>query len=427
MHHKSSNAAALSERDGLLAEVSRCVRCARCKEVCPAYRATRDERKVARGRLMVLERMLSGKLAPSDGVREVLDACLKCHQCAAICPVGIDTVGLFRRGQALVPRRGLRSLLTRLVFRLIVPRRGLYNFFMRAMRLLQKFMPGTGSGLRHLPLAFEGRRKVPQLARKPALKVLPEASGSGPRVALFLGCLQNYVFARTADNAVEMLKKAGYEVVVPRKQVCCGLAALYLGDDGAAAALARRNAAVFRGARPRYIVTACATCATMLKKEYPGLLGPDWAAGARVMEICEFLSERGYEPEGRGGPVAYHDPCHMRHAQGVVEEPRRLLRAVAELREPGEEGRCCGGGGTFSIFHYGLSREIGATQARLLEETGAKTVATTCPGCMVQLTDILEQGIEVCHVIDYLAEAGERSNEAEGRDFVAAVSSATAS
>jgi glycolate oxidase iron-sulfur subunit len=288
-------------------------------------------------------------------------------------------------------------------------------------------LPGTRTGLRHLPLVFEGRRKVPDLARKPALKVLPEVSGSGPRVALFLGCLQNYVFVPTARNAVKLLTEAGFEVVVPPKQVCCGLAALYLGDGRAAGALAERNAAVFSGARPEYVVTACATCATMLKNEYPTLLGHDWPAGAQVMEICEFLSQQGYEPRGGTEPVSYHEACHLRHAQGVVEEPRRLLGAAAELREAGEGGRCCGGGGTFSIFHYELSRQIGATQARLLEETGARTVATTCPGCMVQLGDILGQGIEVCHVIDYLAGAGRHGNEAGREDFVAAVPSAAAS
>jgi glycolate oxidase iron-sulfur subunit len=298
---------------------------------------------------------------------------------------------------------------------------------MRSLRFLQRFVPAVRTGLRHLPFVFEGRRKVPELARKPALRSLPETSGSGPRVALFLGCLQNYVFAGTAENAAGVLKKAGFEVIVPQRQVCCGLAALYLGDRRAAIRLAKRNAAVFSEVRPRYIVTACATCATMLKNEYPELLGPEWPAGAQVMEICEFLAGQGFVPKGRADAVAYHDPCHMRHAQGVVEEPRRLLSAVAEVREAGEGGRCCGGGGTFSIFHYDLSREIGATQARLLEETGARTVTTTCPGCMVQLSDILEQGIEVCHVIDYLVRAGRSENEAGEGDFVAAVPAAAAS
>ena len=423
----SPDTAALSERSELLAEVSRCVRCARCKEVCPAYRATHDERKVARGRLMVLERMLSGKLASSAGVRDVLEACLKCHQCADICPVGIDTVGLFCRGQTHVPRLGLRSLLTKLVFRWIVPRRWLYNLFMRTVRLFQRFIPGARAGLRHLPLLFEGKRKVPELAQEPALEILPEVSGSGPRVALFLGCLENYVFAGTAGNAVEMLKKAGYEVVVPRKQACCGLAALYLGDRKAAIHLAKRNADALSETRASHVVTACATCATMLKNEYPNLLGPDWATGTHVMEICEFLSAHGYVPEGRGEAVAYHDPCHMRCAQGIVEEPRRLLGTVTEVREVGEGGRCCGGGGTFSILHYELSREIGATQAKLLKESGAGTVVTTCPGCMIQLNDILEQGIDVCHVIDYLAGVERRTNEAGEGDFLAAVPAGAAS
>ncbi len=407
------------EKPELLTEVNRCVRCARCKEVCPAYRATHDERKVARGRLMVLSQMLSGELAPSPGVREVLDACLKCHQCADICPVGIDTVRLFCQGRSLLPGPGMRSFLTRLVFRLILPHRRLYDLFMRLARWGQKLMPRRAGGLRHLPLMFEGRRSVPELAKRPALSVLSERTGRGPRVAFYVGCLLNYVYADTASNAHKLLKQAGCEVIVPQAQLCCGLAALYAGDTKAARRLATHNASVFSECEAEYVVTACATCATMLKQEYPLMLGPGWAGGAQVMEITEFLTARGYRPQGRGTPVTYHDPCHMRFAQHVVEQPRRVLSAVAQVREPAEAGRCCGGGGTFSIYHYGLSREIGQAQAKQLKDTGAQTVATTCPGCMLQLADMLGGDMEVCHVVDFVARAISSGNRIERGDFLA--------
>jgi glycolate oxidase iron-sulfur subunit len=313
----------------------------------------------------------------------------------------------------------MRSLLTRLVFRLIVPHRRLYNLLVRLARWAQKLMPRRGGGLRHMPLVFEGKRGIPELAKRPALSQLPESSGSGPRVAFFLGCLLNYAYPATASNAVKLLTRAGFEVVVPPGQVCCGLAALYMGDSKAAEKLARRNAAVFSRSGAEYVVTACATCATMIKQEYPRVLGSGWAGGAKVMEICEFLGTCGYKPQGRAEPVTYHDPCHMRFAQHVVREPRDLLSAVAELREPSEAGRCCGAGGTFSIFHYELSREIGQKEAKLLKDTGVKTVATACPGCIIQLADILGSDMQVCHVVDFIVRAGEQGNYVKQDDFVA--------
>ena len=253
---------------------------------------------------------------PSEAdLREILDACLKCHQCAEICPVGIETVQVLRRGRALLKGPGMRSFLTKLIFRLILPRRRLYNMLMRLARWAQKLTPGRPGSLRHLPLVFEGRRNVPCLARRPALPALPRRSGEGTRVAFFTGCLLNYVYPGTAANALRLLVESGCEVLVPQEQLCCGLAALYTGDEKAAVRLARRNAVIFSSCEPEYVVTACATCATMLKQEYPRIAGTDWSAGARVMEITEFLALRGFVPDkregirGEGGHelVALHD------------------------------------------------------------------------------------------------------------------------
>ena len=159
----------------------------------------------------------------------------------------------------------------------------------------------------------------------------------------------------------------------------------------------------------------CASCRTKACCS-----GKDCFGEAQVMEICELLAAKGYKPKGLAGPVTYHDPCHLRFAQGITEQPRQLLSAVGELREPEEPGRCCGGGGTFSIFHYDLSREIGAARAGMLKKTGAKIVATACPGCMAQLADMLDEEMEVCHVVDFIVKSGTDGNCVAQGDFVAA-------
>jgi len=368
---------------------------------------------------MVLSRMLSGELEPSAGVREVLDVCLKCHQCADICPRGIDTVGIFLEGRSRLRGAKLNSRLTRLVFRLLLPRRWFYNLFMKIARWMQKILPKREGGLRHLPLIFEGKRNLPAIARKSALLQLPEETGKGPRVAFFTGCLQNYVYPETARNACKLIESAGCSVVVPKKQLCCGLAARYIGDKKTSERLARENVRVFSECGVEYVVTACATCATMLKKEYPAMPDSQWPAGLKVMELSEFLSFRGFKPKGSAGPVTYHDPCHMRYAQNVTEEPRKLLSAVAEVREPSEPGRCCGGGGTFSLFQYELSRKIGKKRVELLDETQAETVVTACPGCILQISDLLEGGMKIKHLADFLVEAAGDKNHIRSEGFVA--------
>jgi len=405
----------------IISELARCVKCGQCKSVCPVYRVTGREEFLARGKLVLCQSLLQGKLSPSRELGAILDSCMKCYQCVADCPTGIHPVHLILDVRRRLPGNGLKAVLTRFLMRTIIPHRQRYNLFMRAMSLAQKLLPRLKGATRHLPLVFEKGMAIPELAGRTALRILPERTGSGSkRVGLFLGCLINYVYPKIATAAVKLLEMTGHTVIVPRDQVCCGIPALYLGDVAAFARLRSKNIRSFHRLGLDAVVTACASCATSLKEEYPRAsvqksesaqgaqeVGP---LGAPVYEISEFLADFPFSSEGGKEKVTYHDPCHLRFAQGIWKEPRNILSKVAEIVESDEPWRCCGGGGSFSIFYHKLSQAIGKEKCKAILETNAQTVLTACPGCVLQLRSMLAGSVSVKHIVEFLAQecAGEK-------------------
>ncbi|MFH1421445.1 MAG: (Fe-S)-binding protein [Planctomycetota bacterium] len=389
-------------------DLSRCVKCGQCKTVCPVYRVTHKEQFLARGKLSLCLALAQKKVAPSCELRAILDSCMKCYQCVANCPTGIHPVHLILQTRQYLRGGGIKSALTRFLMRTIIPHRQRYNLFMKLARISQKILPRKGQQLRHIPFIFENKMTVPEISQEPALETLPEITGkSKKKIGLFLGCLINYVYPEIALYVVKILTSLGYEVVIPKKQACCGIPALYLNDRIAACKLYRHNVAAFRRFNLDAVVTACASCGTALKEEY-ALMDKNnkQALGAKVFDISEFLSNKmfhiktGQERE----KITYHDPCHLRFSQGIWKEPRKIVTQIADISEAAESWRCCGGGGTFSVFYRNLSQEIGKLKCETLLETDAKTIITACPGCILQLRATLSGNVPVKHIVEFLWE-----------------------
>jgi glycolate oxidase iron-sulfur subunit len=206
-------------------------------------------------------------------------------------------------------------------------------------------------------------------------------------------------------DAVTLLARHGVEVHYPKTQSCCGMPVFSRGDLVAAKRLAERNIEAFRDYD--IIVTACATCSSALKHlpEYLGLAeteGPTIRSfAARVVDLNEYLihlfasaaTALEVSKEYAGKKVTWHDPCHLSRHQGIVEQPRRILRAVSNVRyvEMPEADRCCGMGGAFGIHHYELSEKIAKRKVECIRESGADLVVTSCPGCLIQLDHALVQ------------------------------------
>jgi glycolate oxidase iron-sulfur subunit len=398
----------------LILEIDKCSKCGKCRSVCPVFTETNDECMVARGRITLAEALINDDLDYSARYLRSLKSCIRCMRCVEACPSGVDVVEIVRSMRAEAADKLGLSPVTRFVFRRVLPNRRLYNLGIRFASFAQRLLPRERHGkLRHLPLFFRGERSVPPLARRTFLeraRGYEPLPGAEQRVGFFVGCLINYVYPEVGEALVRLLNRYGVDVVVPPDQVCCGAPVIAMGDQVAAETLAERNVQVFRDAEVDTILVACATGGKTLKDDYRRVLGNDSDEFcASVQDVVEFVQDL-VPPTDRAGAakVTYHDPCHLRWGQGIYREPRKILKRAAHYEEMPDAERCCGMGGTFSLFFHDISRGIAKRKMDAIATTDADVVATACPGCMLQLGEgVARCGMDrsVKHLIEILEES----------------------
>lgn len=409
-----------------------CIRCGLCLAVCPTYREFLSETASPRGRVALARTGLEGEPALSPNLVEQMYACYACMACNAACPVGIRPADLaleMRRRQEAHRPAGWKQTL----FGGLLPRPGRLELATLPLRLYQSF------GLRRLVYALGLRRllparlrdleaMLPRMPQRPLRRTLPEVvranhrgaenAGKDRQVGFFLGCAQSLMFAGGSAASVRVLARNGCTVVTPKDVQCCGMPALGYGRPDLARAQARHNIARFEQAGMDVIVTDCATCGSTLK-DYAHLLGEDpaWAAraaafSARVRDISEFLAEIPLEkPVGRASArVTYHDPCHLRRAQGVWKQPRALLGLIdgLEFVEMNEADWCCGSAGSQLLTHYETSLKTLERKLDNLAACRAEIVVSGCPGCQMQLNvGVRRRGlnVQVLHPVELLDRA----------------------
>lgn len=389
------------KRDQALLEknLAGCVRCGRCLSVCPIYRETGREGGAARGKLALLKADLERTADLAGRMKDLLSACLGCGACAEICVNEVKADELIQAGRGLVLGGGGLEAFKRLLARDLLSRGRLTRTALKGRSLWLKSVPAE-SGLRvRFPLpGLDQTRWLPPLADPPFLE-RPRATqpthGNGPTVALFVGCVSNFLRPEDAAAAVRVLETAGATVVVPPGQVCCGKPAFSSGDEETAAWLARRNQAVFEAEHCDFLVAPCATCSAHLKS-YGPFAEPKWKG--RVRDLSEFLvndlawSPRPATPDRtpeRPLRVFFHDPCHLRRRQGIWREPRALIEALPGVELVGADlpPACCGHGGLFNLWHYDLSQAIFAGRAETTAPFKPDVIATACSGCLLQFED----------------------------------------
>jgi Fe-S oxidoreductase len=274
-------------------------------------------------------------------------------------------------------------------------------------------MPKTNGVIRHLPtfLAALGKgRQIPSIAPKFLHQLIPEISrpGSGKspimRIGYFSGCMNEFVLPHLGKKSVDLLTRNGIEVVMPKRQGCCGAAAfLGAGDFDTGRRIADSNVAAFSDVD--YIVTDCATCSCTLN-EYPHFLADtperqeaysNFSKKIRHMsqfliDVLDLQASSFQTPAAiKGKTLTWHDPCHLNRHLGVKEQPRRILKSLADAKfvEMPNAGRCCGMAGQFNLFYYDLSKKIAEKKIESIEASEADIVVTACPGCEFQLLDNL--------------------------------------
>ncbi|MCP4265509.1 MAG: (Fe-S)-binding protein [Candidatus Brocadiaceae bacterium] len=397
-------------------EVSKCSKCGKCHTVCPVFLETGDESTVARGRISLAEALRDKQIVYTDKLRDYVYSCKKCMRCQTICPSGVDyevIISTMLRGVA--ENMGI-PLLPKMIFRYILPRRILFDLMLKVSSKIQWLIPMKRRGqMRHLPLLFMGKRWIPTLAKKTALQKLRQPrklKNPKMRVGLFTGCLINYIYVDIAEAVIDVLNRMNIEVVVPQGQLCCGTPSSTMGDYKSSKKLADVNKEVFESQNLDAIVSACATCTKSIKKDYLRTLGPSWQQMSdKIYDISEFIEKYcgdDYKAKPIDGKVTYHDPCHLLWVRGISDQPRNVLKKSSDFVEMDQAGSCCGGGGIFTIIHYDLTLKMLERKVSSIERSGADTVATNCPGCIMQIADGFagkDSKIKTTHSIQILQKA----------------------
>lgn len=379
-------------------------------QVCPVYRQGRREELVARGKLALLKAVGQGGLAADRRLAELMSRCLLCGRCNANCPSQTPAKEAFRAARARLAQAAGANSLEKLILTQALPHPRRLDLLARSAGAANSLLPAL-SGLRlRLPGLAMAVHLPPIAARPFHLDAPRRAAGpaGAPRLGLFVGCLANYLQPELARRALALLAGVAEVVVLP--QSCCGLPAVSAGLEDAARQLARANLDHWRAAGVDKLVTFCGSCAYGLARELPRLLDGDPAAGqmaASVLDISQVLAERPRYLAGRGrataGPVAVHDPCHLKLDLGVWGEPRAMLAAAGvELAEMAGADACCGGGGLFGLHHPELSQGIFAPRREAFLASGAAALATGCGGCFLQWRAGLEPNRPVLHPIQLL-------------------------
>jgi glycolate oxidase iron-sulfur subunit len=371
--------------------IADCVHCGFCLTTCPSYAVFEDEMDSPRGRIVLMRIGHEEGSEVSPEMTTHLDRCLGCMACVTACPSGVQYDKLIERTRPQVERHGARTRRERAL------RTAIFAVFTHPGRL-RALAPAMALG-RRLRVAerFGDRlpflRLAPEVHARDALRRLPEVTPAvGERrgtVAFMQGCIQRVFFGDVNAATVRVLAAEGFEVHAPRQPRCCGALQLHTGVEDEARELARATMEAYE--RFDHVVVNVAGCGSAMK-DYGHLFEGDermTAFSAKVRDVHELLA--GHEPRARRHPlplrVAYHDACHLAHAQGVRAEPRELLRGIPELEllEPAEWELCCGSAGIYNLLQPEAAAELGARKAANLAATGADAIAAANPGCAIQI------------------------------------------
>jgi glycolate oxidase iron-sulfur subunit len=399
------------------------VHCGFCLPTCPTYVLWGEEMDSPRGRIYLMQSGLQGEPL-SDAMVGHFDACLGCMACVTACPSGVQYDRLIEATRAQVERRHRRSPRDRLL------RASIFALFPHPRRLrmmrgplamyqrsgLQRLVRRSGV-LDRLPPALAAMEGLAPTVRR-APRIPPRVAARGPRravVGMLTGCVQREFFPGVNAATARVLAMEGCDVVAPAHQGCCGALSVHNGREREAMTFARRTIDTFDAAGVEYVVVNSAGCGSSMK-EYAELLADDPAYADRarrfataVRDVSELLTELG--PIAGRNPlpvtVAYHDACHLAHAQGVRSQPRELLRGIPglELREIADPEICCGSAGIYNLLHPEPARELGDRKARNVLATGAELLVTANPGCLMQVAASLQRlggRIAMAHTVEVL-------------------------
>jgi glycolate oxidase iron-sulfur subunit len=404
-------------------EALACIHCGLCLSSCPTYLETGNENDSPRGRIHLMRAVQDGRLPLGETAVRHVDLCLGCRACEAVCPSGVHYGELLEATRDHIEKHHRRSpwqsFLRRFVIERIFPFPKRMELALLPAKLIQTLKLGP-----LLPkFAREALALVPEDGQAVRLSEVSPANTATPRgrVGFISGCVMSVLFGETNAASVRLLNRAGFDVVTPPSQGCCGALYAHGGDLEQARAAARLNIEVFEHLGVDAIIINAAGCGSTLK-EYGHLLRDDpiWAAraaafGRKVKDLIQWLhqfpifnSPFSIFNSSAAPCVTYHDACHLAHAQRITQPPRELVLAVAGANfvELPESDVCCGSGGSYNLTEPEMAGRLQRRKTENILKTGAQMVVTTNPGCLLQIRAGLRKAgaghIQVLHIADYL-------------------------
>ncbi|NMO97935.1 (Fe-S)-binding protein [Paenibacillus lemnae] len=438
-------------------QLTNCMRCGFCQTACPTFLETGLEAASPRGRIALMKAVVDGIMEPDESFQAQMDLCLGCRACEPACPSDVKYGQLIEQTREAIAQEKKYSMPVKLARKTFLeglfPHQGRMKFMGKALKFYQK------SGLQKLARSTGAMKMFPEHLQQ-LEKALPEVSGDGlmdlwrkagfpvraeksssgaklliipavgetiARVGMFRGCIMDVMFAETNVNTVRLLRQAGFEVAVPDAQVCCGALHAHSGEMEDAKNLASKNISAFQEAGVDYIASNAGGCGALLK-EYDHLMKEDQNPSIRnaavtfagqVKDISELLQGIGrpllhkeQDPKTAAVKVTYQDSCHLRNVMRVQGQPRELMQGIpgVQLCELQGSEVCCGSAGIYNMTQPEMSTDLLDHKMENVEQTGAETIVTSNPGCLLQMKWGIERAgtgehVRAVHLVDLLSES----------------------
>jgi glycolate oxidase iron-sulfur subunit len=394
-----------------------CIHCGLCLSSCPTYLETGNENNSPRGRLYLMRAVQDGRLPVDTTPVQHIDLCLGCRACEAVCPSGVQYGNLLEHTRDHIEKKYKRSVFQTFLRRVAIEKVFPFPSRMKLTLLPARLVKATGTENILPKFAREALSLVPKNISSIELpEVSPANDQKKGRVGFISGCVMSVMFGNTNASSVRLLNRAGYEVVTPEDQGCCGALYAHSGQLEMARDAARKNIETFEKQNLDAIIINAAGCGSTLK-EYGELLhdDPQWAERAKmfsrkVKDLTEWLAPRisEFKFPNFTQKVTYHDACHLAHAQRITKPPRELVKAVAgkNFVDLPESDVCCGSAGTYNLTEPEMAERLQDRKTKNILQTEALIVVTSNPGCLLQIQAGLRKAkannVRAMHIADFL-------------------------
>ena len=415
-----------------------CVKCGKCKPVCTIFNINQDEATSPRGFIDLLGAYEKDELELDENAKNIFESCFLCTNCVEACPNDLPTDMVIEQVRADIAKKYGIAWYKRMFFWLLRHRKTMdllsslgWMFQTCALKIdktkqsaLPRFSLPIVKKDRALPFADMRSflRKYPENIFAKHKKVEETKKN---KVAIFIGCMSNYTYTNTGDSLVKILKKLELDIMIPKKQLCCGAPAYFTGAFDTVDYLTKKNIEYFETWIDDVdaVIIPEATCSAMINQDWEHYLHdqPEWRDRAVKLSKKIFMATKWLDQNTElaallaksekkfDETITYHDPCHAKKMQGVWEEPRNLLKQNYVLTEMSDSNRCCGFGGvTMQTEKYEFSKAAGAPKAAMIKETKAQVVSAECSACRMQITNSLYQAdvdVKFKNPIELIAEA----------------------